>query len=497
MLRNIPWGEIIVLLHVLIVVVLVIRVLYHQRNTGVTVAWILMLMAFPLVGAIGYLLIGEPRLGYKRLRRQKELVHFYQNFSQTYLHDFNYHACSGLDTRYHGISQIAAKKTGFEATEFNRLTLLTHDEEIISAMRHDIQQSKISCLLAFYIVDAQGAIIDLLEDVMQAARRGVVTSMLVDSVGSARFWRSEWPKKLRQAGITLTEALPIQLWRTFFVRADLRNHRKIAVIDQKIAYTGSFNLVDPNYFKKNAGVGQWVDVMIRGEGSLVQPLAAIFAGDMAVETESNLLRVQRWLDSYGKKELVHNLEVSQQDQDGIVVQVIPSAPEQGSPVIYDTIVNVIHAAIERIIITTPYFVPDEALLLALTTAANRGVDVTLIVPEAVDSKLVKYASRAYYPRLLKAGVKIALFKGGLLHAKTLTVDNNYALFGTVNMDMRSFYLNMEISLAIYDQEMTETIVNMQNTYLQDCEYIELKLWQARAKWWGLVENTVRLVGPLL
>ncbi|KES12063.1 hypothetical protein SASC598O11_003860, partial [Snodgrassella alvi SCGC AB-598-O11] len=115
----------------------------------------------------------------------------------------------------------------------------------------------------------------------------------------------------------------------------------------------------------------------------------------------------------------------------------------------------------------------------------------------VDSMLVKYASRAYYPRLLQAGVKIALFKGGLLHAKTLTVDSDYTLFGTVNMDMRSFYLNMEISLAIYDESMTEKVVALQSTYLKACEFIELKTWQARSKWWGLVENTVRLVGPLL
>lgn len=497
MLHNIPWAEIFVVLHVVVVTVLMVRVLYHQRNTGVSVAWILMLMAFPLVGAVAYLLIGEPRLGSRRLRRQRELVKFYHKFSDTYLHDFNQHACSGLNERYHGISLIAADKTGFEATEYNHLTLLTHDEEIISAIRHDIQQAKTSCLLAFYIVDPQGVIVDLLNDAMAAAQRGVVTSMLVDSIGSAKFWRSDWPRRLRSAGITLTEALPIQLWRTFFVRADLRNHRKIAVIDQKIGYTGSFNLVDPRFFKKNAGVGQWVDVMMRCEGSLVQPLAAVFAGDMAVETESNLMQVQQWVDSYGKQALMQNLQVAQKEKTGVVVQVIPSAPEQGSPVIYDTIVNAIHAATRRIMITTPYFVPDDALLLALTTAATRGVEVTLIVPEAVDSKLVKYASRAYYPMLLQAGVKIALFKGGLLHAKTLTVDSDYTLFGTVNMDMRSFYLNMEISLAIYDEGMTETIVALQNGYLRDCEYIELKAWQSRSKWWGLVENSVRLVGPLL
>lgn len=497
MLHDIPWAEILVVLHVIVVTVLVVRVLYHQLNTGVSVAWILMLMAFPLVGAVGYLLIGEPRLGSRRLRRQNELVKFYQGFSNKYLHNFNQHACSGLNERYHGISLIAADKTGFEATEYNHLKLLTNDEEIIAAIRYDIQHAKTSCLLAFYIVDPQGEIIELLNDAIAAAQRGVVTSMLVDSIGSVKFWRSDWPQRLRNAGITLTEALPVQLWRTFLVRADLRNHRKIAVIDQKIGYTGSFNLVDPRFFKKNAGVGEWVDVMMRCEGSLVQPLAAVFAGDMAVETESNLMQVQQWVDSYGKQALMHNLQVAQQEQSGVVVQVIPSAPEQGSPVIYDTIVNAIHAATRRIIITTPYFVPDDALLLALTTAATRGVDVTLIVPEAVDSMLVKYASRAYYPRLLQAGVKIALFKGGLLHAKTLTVDSDYTLFGTVNMDMRSFYLNMEISLAIYDEGMTETVVALQSTYLKACEYIELKTWQARSKWWGLVENTVRLVGPLL
>jgi len=162
MLHDIPWAEILVVLHVIVVTVLVVRVLYHQRNTGVSVAWILMLMAFPLVGAVGYLLIGEPRLGSRRLRRQNELVKFYQGFSKKYLHNFNQHACSGLNERYHGISLIAADKTGFEATEYNHLKLLTNDEEIIAAIRYDIQHAKTSCLLAFYIVDPQGEIIKLL-----------------------------------------------------------------------------------------------------------------------------------------------------------------------------------------------------------------------------------------------------------------------------------------------------------------------------------------------
>ncbi|MDF7675669.1 cardiolipin synthase [Neisseriaceae bacterium ESL0693] len=499
MLHAIPWAEIALLVHVVVVAILLIRVLYHQHDTGVAMAWIVLLFTVPLVGALGYLLIGEPRLGTARLRRQKELVAFYQNFSQLYLHNINRHVCYGLNERYHGISLIAADKTGFEATEGNQLQLLDTDADIIKSIRRDIQNAKSSCLLAFYIIDAQGSIEDLLHDLLAAAQRGVVTSILADSVGSAHFLRGKWPQKLRSAGVTVTEALPVGLWRTLFVRADLRNHRKIVVIDQKIGYTGSFNLVDPRFFKQNAGVGEWVDVMMRCEGSLVQALAAIFAADLGVENDQNLLMVQQWLFKYGQEALADNLNTANRTNNdgGAVVQVIPSAPEQGSPVIYDTIVNAIHAATRRILITTPYFVPDDALLLALTTAAERGVDVTLIVPKAVDSLLVRYASRAYYPALLRAGVKIALFEGGLLHAKTLTIDHEYTLFGTVNMDMRSFYLNMEISLAIYDRDRTEKIVALQNRYLQNCVYVELKRWQQRSKWWTLIENTVRLFGPLL
>ena len=152
---------------------------------------------------------------------------------------------------------------------------------------------------------------------------------------------------------------------------------------------------------------------------------------------------------------------------------------------------------QKIVITTPYFVPDEPLLTALTTAAKRGVDVTLVLPKKVDSLMVRYASRAYYPMLLDAGVKIALFEEGLLHAKTMTIDSEYTLFGTVNMDMRSFFLNLEISLAIYDLGITAEVEALQQQYLTQSRLVTRQAWQQRAKGWGLIENTVRLMSPLL
>ena len=306
---------------------------------------------------------------------------------------------------------------------------------------------------------------------------------------------SEWETQLREAGVRIVPALPVGVFKTFFARSDLRNHRKILIVDNLVAYTGSFNLVDPRFFKQGAGVGEWVDVMMRCRGEMVLELAAVFYADVAVETDENLTEVQQQIEQISDK-IPELLTIKRQSGDAIA-QVIPSAPNQSDPVIYETIVCAIHAAKSRVMITTPYFVPDELLLTALTTAAKRGVDVTLILPAKVDSLLVRWASRAYYPNLLNAGVKIALFHGGLLHAKTLTVDNGYALFGTVNMDMRSFFLNLEISLAIYDAPATEAIAQLQQQYLRDSRLISLTHWQQRDKVWGLVENVVRLFSPLL
>ncbi|MGN6901612.1 cardiolipin synthase, partial [Neisseria sp. P0017.S010] len=381
------------------------------------------------------------------------------------------------------------------ATKGNAMSLLSTTDAIIDSMLADIRAATHSCLLAFYIIEPKGRIEEILNEILAAADRGVDCAILADAVGSRSFFESDWVEILRQAGIEVHTSLPVGIWRTLFTRTDLRNHRKILVIDSKIGYTGSFNLVDPRYFKQNSGVGEWVDVMMRCTGPMVLELSAVFFADLAVETDKNLQNVQTYLNQ--AQSLLPQILPEKMQQGDIVAQIIPSAPEQGSFVIYETIISAIYAATKQITITTPYFVPDEPLLMALTVAAKRGVKVTLILPAKVDSLMVRYASRAYYPMLLEAGVKIAMFEGGLLHAKTMTIDEDYSLFGTVNMDMRSFFLNLEISLAIYDRDTTKQICNLQRSYLKNSSYIAIKSWQQRSKLRDLVENVVRLMSPLL
>ena len=492
---EIPWGQIFLWLHITIVTACAVRVLYKQHNIGTAFAWLIVLFVFPILGAGLYLLIGEPRLGTARAKRTVEMNRFYRDFAERYLADSQLQMSREMANRYHGISRMAAHSTGLAATNSNAMTLLDSTDSIVDAIMADINQAQQSCLLAFYIIEPQGRIETLLNAVMAASKRGVDCMILADAVGSKNFFGSEWVGTLRRAGVEVHAALPVGVWRTLFTRSDLRNHRKILIVDKKIGYTGSFNLVDPRFFKQGAGVGEWVDVMMRCTGPVVLEMTAVFYADLAVENDQNLSGVQQYLSGYS--EIIPALIPEKLRAGQIDAQVVPSSPAQEDRVIYETIICAIHMATQKIVITTPYFVPDEPLLTALTTAAKRGVEVTLILPEKVDSLMVRYASRAYYPMLLAAGVKIALFKGGLLHAKTMTIDGDFTLFGTVNMDMRSFFLNLEISLVIYDEDITQEISHLQQGYLQDSEYITVKDWQKRAKWWGLVENTVRLMSPLL
>ncbi len=495
MWQNIPWGQILLICHTVAVLTCMIRVLYKQQNIGTAFAWLLLLFVFPLVGVGLYVLIGEPRLGMARAKRSAEMNRFYKQVIDRYLGGVYAEVPNSLDLHYRGLSKVAAGSTGMGVTNNNAMRLLSSTDDIVDNMLADINAAEQSCLLAFYIIDPKGKIEVLLEAVEAASLRGVDCMILADAVGSKNFFNSPWPKRLATAGVSVQAALPVGLWRTLFTRTDLRNHRKILILDKKIGYTGSYNLVDPKWFKQGAGVGEWVDVMMRCTGPLVLEMAAVFYADVAVENDKNLNEVLGYLNGF--VEQIPTMLPEKMNAGNVVAQVIPSSPDQNGRVIYETIICAIHSANERIVMTTPYFVPDEPLLAALTTAAKRGVDVTMVLPEKVDSLLVRYASRAYYPMLLNAGVKIALFEGRLLHAKTMTVDGEYTLFGTVNMDMRSFFLNLEISLAIYDPAMTKEVLALQQHYLADSRFVTLSAWQQRAKWWGLVENSVRLFSPLL
>ena len=244
--------------------------------------------------------------------------------------------------------------------------------------------------------------------------------------------------------------------------------------------------MDPRFFKQSAGVGAWVDAVVRVEGPATAQLANIFEMDwrMEVGTPSETLAVRPG-------------ELAGQADTGAMAQVIPSGPDPDSDALHQLLLTAIYSSRESLVLTTPYFVPDDAVLTAICSAAQSGVSVTLIVPEKNDSKLVSYAGTAHFDDLLKAGVRIALFRNGLLHTKSMVVDGALCLFGSVNLDMRSFWLDFEDSLFVYGEAFAAMISALQQDYLSQSDYLDAEKWRQRSTRRRFLENTIRLLSPLL
>jgi cardiolipin synthase len=368
--------------------------------------------------------------------------------------------------------------------------------------------------LEFYIWHAGGVADEVAEALCRAAARGVVCRVLLDAVGSKPFLSGAGGviERMRGAGVKVVESLPAGLLRATVRRLDLRNHRKLVVIDGTVAYTGSLNLIDPAYFKSTAGVGPWIDAMVRVEGPAVEALAVTFLEDWQLETGVDLEQVDRRV---ARTNLPADIDPSQPRDDdehdappfarpvkalpalSAPVQVVPSGPTLNPQNIHRLLIAAIYSARKQITLTTPYFVPDEALLIALASAAARGVDTLIIMPQRIDSVLVRHASNAYLGELLTAGVKIARHTGGLLHTKSVTVDDHFTTFGTVNLDYRSFHLNFELTLIVYDRDFTRRVTSLQQSYLMNCNMQKLDAWRNRPFGQRLIDNTARLLGPLL
>ncbi|HSM40256.1 MAG TPA: cardiolipin synthase [Afifellaceae bacterium] len=473
--------------HVALVAGIAVRVIMKRPATGVALAWLLLVTALPFAGAVIYLMIGERRIGRRRAARIARLRIDFNRMKEIAFRE----GIAGIDWSRHRpdaeeLDRLGQRLHGSPTVRGSALTLFHDTQDILNAIVADIDAAKASVLMEFYIWNEGGAADEVVEALIRAAGRGVSCRLLIDALGARPWWRGDQPERLRQAGVELRPALPVGLFRTLVGRTDLRLHRKIVVIDGALAWTGSMNLVDPRFFKQGAGVGEWVDAMVRLKGAVVAPLAATLIGDWILETGEPL------------DDLVAGAGLRLVAPDGPAdIQVIPSGPGQTDDGLLQMILHLIGSARRELIMTTPYLVPDESLLRAIRGAAGRGVRVALIVPEKVDSFLTRHASRSYYDDLLDLGVEIHLFRGGLLHTKSIMVDSAISMFGTANLDMRSLWINYEVSLFVYDAGFARELRALQEGYMDDAERLEPGVWAARGFGERFLQNALRLVSPLL
>jgi cardiolipin synthase len=252
------------MLHVLVATILSLRVLYRKLQVNSALAWIVVLIAMPIGGPVLYVLFGDPNLGRRRLELGHRIRSYYEKAYAIARADAA--SVDAIPQPFNAMAASIARDSGFPVLSHNRYTLLSDAGDILQRMASDIDAARCDCCLEFYIIDPRGRVEAVLEAVLRAAGRGVASRILADDFGSKGFFRSDWPARLKAAGVSVTRSLPVAPIRNFSKRTDLRNHRKQLICDRAVAYMGSFNLVDPHFFKADAHVGEWIDLMMRIEG---------------------------------------------------------------------------------------------------------------------------------------------------------------------------------------------------------------------------------------
>jgi cardiolipin synthase A/B len=445
-------------------------VLPVRRTPQAATSWLLLIFLLPVPGLLLFLAIGRPKVPQSRRKRFAELAPFMLETA----------ACLGKAAppgiaSQRNVVDLAAKLGGFPAVTGNRLAFLDVYDAMIDQLVADIDGATRHVRLLVYIFadDATGT--KVIAALARAVARGVICHVLLDAVGSRR-WHRDTCGALRRARVNVMEALPVT-FVSLRHRGDMRNHRKLFIIDGCIGYVGSQNIVEKDF---RSGVTNQ-EMEIRVIGPVVVAMAAVFIADWYAET-GVMLDSSTAIGPGGGE---------------VVAQLLPSGATYSLRGFETMLVWQIHSAKHRVILTTPYFIPDEALLSAMRIAVARGVDVVLIVSSIADQKIVRLAQCSYYDDLLTAGVRLFCFNDLLLHAKNVSIDGRLGIVGSSNIDIRSFQLNEEVSLMLLDQPTVEALEGIQRRTMARSESIERAAWRRRSKLRQIGEGLARLVSPLL
>ncbi|GAA1696143.1 cardiolipin synthase [Microcella alkalica] len=440
----------------------------RNRRPQTALAWLLLIYVLPIIGFLLFLLLGSRRLPKRRREKQTEINQYILETTE------------GMDRVrkdppwppwLEPIVELNRTLGAMPLVGGNTAELYTDYAESIAAMTAAVREAERIVHVEFYILsldDATAAFFDALED---AVKRGLTVRVLYDHVASVRVpGYRKMKRRLESMGVDFRAMLPVRPWRGQWQRPDLRNHRKFLIIDGTTAFTGSQNMVDRGYHRKPLRNGDrlaWKELVVRFDGPIAAGIEALFATDWYSETDELLLR-----ESIVAPEVDPEL--------GLDAQVVPSGPAFEGENNLRLFNSLLYAAQEQIQICSPYFVPDESMLYAITTAAQSGLDVQLFVSEIGDQTLVFHAQRSYYEELLRAGVRIWLYRAPtVLHAKHFTIDEQVAVIGSSNMDMRSFSLNLEVSVMVRGASIIKRLREVEQSYRDNSTELTLEQWMNR------------------
>lgn len=461
----------------------------ENRRPSSSNAWLLVILALPYLGLPLFLSMGSPYINQRRHRVQEaatqQIINVHKNVP-----DYP-EGVVNLNPELASVIKLNRTLTAMPAVTGTNHGVHSNYEETIATMARAVDKAKHYVHVEIYIVAWDNTTDVFFRALARAVQRGVKVRLLLDHIGSRKYpGFHKLGRRLDAIGVEWYLMLPLLPLRWRFRRPDLRNHRKMLIIDGERGFLGSLNMIDSSYLMpKNIREGRhWVDVMVELSGPVIASMNTIFAVDWLMESDELLEIVDQ----------VH----PEIDRDQVnVVQLVPSGPGYSTEPNLRMFNSIIHHAKERLVMCSPYFIPDESMLEAVTSACYRGVRVELLVSEQADQFAVGHAQSSYYQALLEAGVRIYLYKAPyVLHSKYVLADPDspdaVGAVGSSNMDMRSFGLNYEVSLMITRGNIIAQLDDLTNEYLRNSTELTLDEWNNRSYARRYVDNIMRLTSAL-
>lgn len=470
-------------LYVMMMVATVIAIIVDKRDPVKSLSWIVVIILLPIIGFVLYITFGQ------NLRRRRKLTLKEASMKSRLGRIANKQMVEINNLHFDIFPNVVRNLNVIRLLLNNNLSPLTIDNDVVilndaAATLEDIIREMKKAVkfihIEYYIIE-RGEMLDSIVEVLKAkATDGVEVRIIFDDVGSWGLKKS-YIKRLRSYGFKVESFMPV-IFPRFTSRINHRNHRKIIVIDGKVGFTGGINIAD-RYLHGSPKLGRWRDTHLRLEGGAVMSLETIFTADWSFCSDERLDTMDY---------------VTYEEHDGGTgVQIASSGPDSDWASIMQAFFLAITSAKDHIYISTPYFIPNSAILTALKVASMSGVDVRVIIPYAPDTKLTYWATRSYVTELLDAQIKVYQYKGGFNHSKIMMIDSTFSTVGTVNMDMRSFEDNFEVTAMIYDKEKT---VELEGYFMGDLSESTLILrseWDNNPKLTNFYEGLARLLSPLL
>lgn len=490
-IQSLPWNSILKIgsiLYALLAIGVCLMILMNARSGSKALAYLALIALVPVLGIIFYLSFGinyrKNKIYTRKILQDDRLAALVRNALDQRFKEVSLEHKADLEYFY-PLAKMIQEDARNIFSDDNKVDLLINGEQKFPRLLEDLRNAREHIHIQYYIYDNDVIGNEIADILIEKHKAGVEVKFIYDDFGASSI-RKTLVRRLNAAGVPNYPFYKIKLI-ALANRLNYRNHRKIVLIDNKIAYVGGINVAD-KYINQEKSKGYWRDTHLRIEGLSALSLQMVFLGDWQFCADENIEDILKYFPR-------NNPPVA--ETEGKVVQVISSGPDSNYPSILFALNRAILLSRKSVWLTTPYFIPEETLTDALIMASLSGINIKLLVPMRSDSAFVNTCATSHYEEMLEAGVEIYRYTKGFVHAKTMVCDDKIAFVGTANLDQRSFDLNFEVNAVVYNKEVAQELGQAFLEDLKHAEKLDYGEWMQRPRWRRLVERVLYLFSPLM